>query len=447
MSRQVRWLWGQSTEWVDKGLISREQAGRIRALYPEPKTALPWGTIIFSGLGAGIAGLGVILLLAYNWQAIPKAAKLAIIFLGLAGLHAGGIRLCLQGERWRQVGEALCVLGTMFFGAGIWLVAQIYHINEHFPNGFLIWGLGALALAWAMPSLAQALLATAVLCIWGCSEGWGFGTAIHWAPLFLLASLGSLAWRLRSPLLLCFVLTAFAATLCANVHVVEGALLLRVLLSFAALFVAVAILCSRQRWFPESAAVWGFFGWLGFLLCLYLLTFPEIVEDLLGLEWRHQGTARWAPMQLVYGWGPLVLALLAWGGVAWPWRPGAPREARPQDCEFHYWLIPLTAILCQALAMTRLPGEKWEVASVFNLVFLALAVAWMARGCRQGLLRPTILGSLLLVALTAARYFDLFDSLALRGLVFLAIGGLLIGEGFLFRRARRRVEAAEEVKP
>lgn len=403
MSRQVRWLWGQSTEWVDKGLISREQAGRIRALYPEPKTALPWGTIIFSGLGAGIAGLGVILLLAYNWQAIPKAAKLAIIFLGLAGLHAGGIRLCLQGERWRQVGEALCVLGTMFFGAGIWLVAQIYHINEHFPNGFLIWGLGALALAWAMPSLAQALLATAVLCIWGCSEGWGFGTAIHWAPLFLLASLGSLAWRLRSPLLLCFVLTAFAATLCANVHVVEGALLLRVLLSFAALFVAVAILCSRQRWFPESAAVWGFFGWLGFLLCLYLLTFPEIVEDLLGLEWRHQGTARWAPMQLVYGWGPLVLALLAWGGVAWPWRPGAPREARPQDCEFHYWLIPLTAILCQALAMTRLPGEKWEVASVFNLVFLALAAAWMARGCRQGLLRPTILGSLLLVALTAAR--------------------------------------------
>ena len=40
------------------------------------------------------------------------------------------------------------MLGTLFFGAGIWLVAQIYHIDEHFPNGFLIWGLGALALAW-----------------------------------------------------------------------------------------------------------------------------------------------------------------------------------------------------------------------------------------------------------------------------------------------------------
>lgn len=40
----------------------------------------------------------------------------------------------------------------MLFGAGIWLVAQIYHIEEHYPNGFLIWGLGAMALAWALPS-------------------------------------------------------------------------------------------------------------------------------------------------------------------------------------------------------------------------------------------------------------------------------------------------------
>ncbi len=108
-----------------------------------------------------------------------------------------------------------------------------------------------------------------------------------------------------------------------------------------------------------------------------------------------------------------------------------------------YWLVPLTAILCQALALANLTGSKWEVASVFNLVFLATAAAWMARGCREGLLRPTIFGSLLLVALTAARYFDLFESLAVRGLIFLIVGAVLITEGILFRRARRRVQALE----
>ena len=69
----------------------------------------------------------IILLLAYNWQAIPKAAKLGIILAGLAGLRRGGIWLFLREDSRRQLGEAICLLGTMVFGAGIWLVAQVYY--------------------------------------------------------------------------------------------------------------------------------------------------------------------------------------------------------------------------------------------------------------------------------------------------------------------------------
>src|SRR2546422_7511161 len=97
MSKEVRWLWEQSDGWIAKGLISKEQAGQIRKLYPEPKTVLPWGTIIFSGLGAAVAGLGVILLLAYNLEGIPQAGKLTVIFGGLGGLHAAGILVFLRG--------------------------------------------------------------------------------------------------------------------------------------------------------------------------------------------------------------------------------------------------------------------------------------------------------------------------------------------------------------
>jgi len=438
MSKEVRWLWEQSDGWIAKGLISKEQAGQIRKLYPEPKAILPWGTIIFSGLGAAVAGLGVILLLAYNWQAIPKAAKLAVIFGGLGGLHGAGIWLFLRDDWRRQLGEAVSLLGTMLFGAGIWLVAQIYHIEEHYPNGFLIWGLGALAMAWAMPSLAQALLATTVLCIWGCTEGWGFDRAIHWAPLLILASLGGLSWRMRSPLLLFFVLAAFAFTLMSSVQAVGDGLLLRVLLNFAVLFVALTILTRRHQCFAESAVAWGFFGWLVFLICLYLLTFPGLVDDLLG--WHRETSNRFKLARLVYGWTPLAAALVAWGGVGWPFRPGSIRERRPRDCTFEQWLLPLTAIGCQVFAMAEVSDAKWPVAGIFNLVFLALATAWMARGCREGLLRPTILGSLLLVGLTTARYFDLFESLAVRGLIFLLVGGLLFTEGILFRHARRRAQ-------
>jgi 4-amino-4-deoxy-L-arabinose transferase-like glycosyltransferase len=109
------------------------------------------------------------------------------------------------------------------------------------------------------------------------------------------------------------------------------------------------------------------------------------------------------------------------------------------------WLLPLTALLCQVLAVA-LPAAGGGViqdsdvfiAGVINLIILAVAAMWMARGCREGELKPVILGSLLLVALVFARYFDLFESLAARGLVFLIVGGVLFAEGFFYRRARQR---------
>jgi uncharacterized membrane protein len=440
MSKEIRWLWSESKQWVERGLISETQAAGIRGLYPEPKAGLPWSTIIFSGLGGTIAGLGVILLVAYNWHALDRYTKLALIFAGMAGLHGAGLRLFLRSERWRQFGEALCLVGSMLFGAGIWLVAQIYHIDEHFPNGFLLWGFGALAMAWAMPSIAHGLLAVSLLCIWGCSEGWGFDVASHWAPVLVLAGGGLLAWRMRSLVLLAATLAAFMLALSANVTAVEGGLLLRVLLSCFTGFVAVSLVAERSRGFPKSARVWEFFGWAGFVFCLYLLTFPQITEDLLG--WHRPGLAVMRSEQTVYLWVPLALCGGLWGFVVWRSR-AAPATAEAPGPRLEHWLLPLTALLCYILALGQFTDDRWFVAGVFNLVFLAVAAAWMARGGREGLLGPMVLGSLLLVALAAARFFDLFESLATRGLVFLVVGAVLGAEGALFRRARRRTQTVE----
>jgi len=67
----------------------------------------------------------------------------------------------------------------------------------------------------------------------------------------------------------------------------------------------------------------------------------------------------------------------------------------------------------------------------------------MARGSHEASLRHTVLGSVLLSALAFARYFDLFESLMVRGLVFLVVGAALFAEGILFRRARRDAKTIE----
>jgi uncharacterized membrane protein len=447
MNKHVRWLHEQLPAWVTQGAISPAQADAIRRLHPESKTALPWGMLIFAGIGAVVIGLGVILLLAYNWQAIPKFGKLGLIFGALLAAHAGGLRL-LQAADWRrQLGEALSILGTMLFGAGIWLVAQVYHIDEHYPNGFLLWGLGALALAWALPSVAQGVLAVAALTIWGGTENFGFGTAVHWAPLLLAVGVGSLAWKERSRLLLAAVLVGFYFLLLTNSARDRGVLAFPAAMNISVLLVALGCFAGHSIRFPNSAGLLRFFGWAGFLIVGYLLSFHHVAGD--ALRWhKHLVTdQRWLPLAL-YGWLPFVLAMAAW---VWAAVSARIRRLEMGGALSEQWLLPLTALLSQVLAVALPLKDEWmlemskvAVAGIFNLIFLAVAGMWMARGCREGELRLVILGSLLLLALVAARYFDLFESLALRGLVFVIVGGVLFAEGFFYRRAYEREEQRRE---
>ncbi|MEI6788167.1 MAG: DUF2157 domain-containing protein, partial [bacterium] len=110
-SDTLEWLRGEIQSWLTDGLISRDQAESLQARYPVDRNGRSWGMIIFSCLGAVIIGLGVILLLAYNWHAIPKFAKLGIILGAVAVTHLTGLWLKLGVERIRALGEGISLLG------------------------------------------------------------------------------------------------------------------------------------------------------------------------------------------------------------------------------------------------------------------------------------------------------------------------------------------------
>lgn len=424
MKNPRSWLEQETPHWVRDGLLSPEQAGRIRARYPA-RAALPWGLIVFSGLGAVIVGLGVALLIAYNWSDIPKFGKLALVFASVIGAHAGALRLRAAGGWQASLGEAVALLGTMLFGAGIWLVAQVYHIDEHFPNGFLLWGLGALALAWAMDSVPQALLATVLLTVWGCVEVFEFHAAFDWAWVLVAVGAGALAWRKNSWLLLGALLASLYVLVLANAGHWGGADSVFVAaFSLSVLLLALQALGTGERFGQFGRAVLGFFGHAGFLTCAFLLTFDDVARD--ALRWKIESGAELGTW--VYrGLWP-VAALGVWGAVLWRNRPRPPLDA---------WVSPLALILVMIVGLTGGWADFEATALVFNLVVLGIAAAWMMRGCRSGELRPTILGSLLLSALVFARYFDLFDNLAVRGVVFLVLGGVLFAEGFYYRKLRQ----------
>lgn len=411
------------------GLLSPEQAGRIRARYPT-RAALPWGLIVFSGLGAVIVGLGVALLIAYNWSDIPKFGKLALVFASVIGAHAGALRLRAAGGWQASLGEAVALLGTMLFGAGIWLVAQVYHIDEHFPNGFLLWGLGALALAWAMDSVPQALLATVLLMVWGCTEVFNFQTGLDAAWVAVAFGIGGLAWRKRSWLLLAAVLAALDVLVLSNAGFRgESEGLFFAALGLGALLLALRHLGGTERFGAGGERVLAFFGFAAFLTCTFILTFEGAADDL--LRWGANSADR--PWSWFYRWLLPAGAVVAWVAVLLR----AVRDRGWRAIPLAEWIVPLAVSLALLLSLEGGSDDAESAALVFNLVVLGIAAAWMMRGCRSGELRPTILGSLLLSALVFARYFDLFDNLAVRGVVFLVLGGVLFAEGFYYRKLRQ----------
>lgn len=422
----IRWLEGELKRWVSGGIIDDGRATAIRKLYPVEQVMRPWALIVFSGIGAVIVGLGIVLLFAYNWQYMSKAAKLSVVFSSLIISHAAGIWLFLKSERFRSVGEALTVLGSMLFGAGIWLVAQIYHIEEHYPTAFLLWGLGTLVLAWTMPSIFQAMMAAILITIWAGTEAVEFHAAMHGAiPLILL--LWILAYLRRSLLLLSVLILAsgFAMGFLSSGSPHDTAIFAS-LFGLTIVYVSLSFISKAYGKFPESSPIFLFLGMAGYFVLLYLLTFRKIAREIVPDRLPTDA------VYIFYWLVPVAIAILGWFMTGWL------KITKRTECHFDFFLMPLALIIYYYQAVFLKVFDDWWVGmTLFNLVFLAHAVSMMARGCRDVKIVPAIVGSLLLAALTTARYFDLFDSLAVRGMVFIVVGVILFAQGFFYLRAKK----------
>ena len=424
MSRRTRWLRDQIGTWLDEGLIDAGQAEALRARYPVSDQDTPWSRIIVSSVGAIVFGLGIILFFAYNWADMHKVTKLALVFGAVLATHGTGFYLSASADAKRSLVESLHVMGTMLFGAGIWLVAQIYHIDEHYPDAFFVWGIGALALAWAMPSVAQGLMAVLLVFLWGSFEVFDFSSPTHWGSWVVLLGVLPLAWMQRSRVLLFFALVAFITLFVFSAGQVEGDLVIAALFYLACLHLAAGRLSTRSA-FPESAPLFSVVGYSVYLVLLYLFSFHEVARELVRLN--PEGMLEWS-----YVIAPLIASLLAWAVLlatgAWQRADGIRRW------ETGLILLAMLLVLTARFGASR--GDVGIVVFAFNLIFLGHCVVMIVRGTGRLNWKQVSLGCVLFSALAFARFLDLFDDLLMRSLFFLALGAglFLIGNFYSHRK-------------
>lgn len=149
----------------EAGLITGEQRDKIIAHFNLKEDSSRF-LVIVSFLGAVLVAAGIALLIAANWDEIPRGVKLAAGLALMLGAHGAGWWLRSVRKNYPKSGEALHFAGSLLFLANIALVGQIYHLSSRPANAFLLWWLGIAALPWLLRSAAQFALLLLGIGIW-----------------------------------------------------------------------------------------------------------------------------------------------------------------------------------------------------------------------------------------------------------------------------------------
>ncbi|HEV8251415.1 MAG TPA: DUF2157 domain-containing protein [Gaiellaceae bacterium] len=370
-------------DWVSAGLVTVEQSEALSLRYGagyamERRRSRAVQAIAL--IGAVAAGLGVILFFAANWDAISRPTRVVLLLAALLGSYAAG---SMTLQRRPLVGHSLILLGAIAFGAGIFLVGQMYHVQAHDPLAFALWSAGVAPLAWIMRSRPLASLTLLTLGAWVVFEG--------------IDAVGDSSYD-------------------ANYLVIP----LAVLLYGGALYGAGTSLGARLSWASGPMRGIGYtLAWGG----TFVLTFGALHSEVEGAQLGQ-------PMTRLL----VVLGILALAGAA------SLLVARGRESAVWEALV-LGAAATLGLATALAPAPPVATTILFNLLLAALALGAVVVGYREDELWLATSGLAVVAIDVFARFLDLSWGLLPRSTAFLGAGLLLIALAFVLERGRSRLAA------
>jgi uncharacterized membrane protein len=202
-------------------------------------------------------------------------------------------------------------------------------------------------------------------------------------------------------------------------------------LSFGLLFGAGAVLATslavlHDGWIDSYAWAWRTVGGAMALLALFAAAIPDIGSD--GIEWTT-----WLVVALVVAGVAALAAVLT--------RPGL-RVLEPLGAVVVLLVATLIGLWTTGTDTTSVDAGDWAHAAVAVTAYVVLAVGLVALGTvrdHQPLIWMAMVG---LVVFTTFQSFAVFAPIVTGAWLFVVLGTVFLGTGFLFDRARRELAQA-----
>ena len=411
-------LAAEASTWVERELISMDQARSICRLYGvdfddvrERSTAYR----VLVVLGFLFIGLSLITVIGANWEAIPRGVRLAGMIALTAGTH--GFALRRYSSAGQSAGAGLFMLGNVFYGASIILIAQVYHLGEHMPDGVFWWAIGSLPFALLLCSPWLTVFSGMLALVWFVLE-YSAGFFAVWFPVFIAAEIYVLVRGRPNVLLFLVCVASLLVWVETSLSMLWTEGWIRFDFSSEHFFVSVALFIlayAASHWLharsEARAKDYGVVLWLWTmrfaLLVLFVLSFERPWIELITSQWGHQ-PSMW-----------IIVATLLAISLGIGWRTGT--------------LLPILVlcVLCSSAMVAVALTDSRDGALYFqvldNVALVAAGIWLIVRGAVGGVSHYFFVGVAVILLTAFTRYVDLIGDYVGGALLFMLLAILLLG--------------------
>lgn len=423
------------SQWEKERIISSQQAQLLQQRYQAQATKHSQNLlqIILSVIGALLIGVGIVSILAFNWDNLPETLRVIIAFLPLVFsylLMFYTIKNKASSTAWC---EGAAIANTAGIFASLAMVSQVFHLSASLDNYFLLSAILILPTIYLLNSASPLLIYYGALLLWRFNfeqvfkllalgqtqlasllslflaalslpfiikrhqDKGRFGFAyINWSSVLLgfvftadvLISVGKIS-PLISVLVLCTLAAAVAVAFRQQLPVRPFAFVGNI--TYIILFIIGYSRESYTWWLTENSQT-IFFLTLGFLAIfmgagLWLYKQPQ----------KQNKVATGYYLLSLVGSTGLLSAMMAYDNLF------------KTDRTIYY----------RSDFTTPFGNYIWIIA---NLIIVALAILLFYRGIKEQTPSSSSMGLALICILVTLRFFDDDFSFLIKGLIFIAMG-------------------------
>ena len=383
----------QIQQWLKNKTITSDQAAKMLADSKSQRSNKL--VTVLSTIGALLFGMGALLFIASNWQEMSNGVKILLLLVVTFGSYYLGYYFRYQKKNLPRSGSALLFLGALLFGASIFLIAQMYHVEASYHVLILIWILGILPLVYVFLSPSIAALA-AIL-------------AYVWLAFFLFQ--GKYLSDLESEFIVILIIFSI----------------------FSIFLFQVGALHYMHQKLGAIARVYRLVGLKAAMFILFLFTFEWLSGGLGGLVKEVAKETHFFVILFV----TLSVLTIILTAINQFFNPS-------QDKLIGIEGYASGAIIALMMIFYFFPSETTIYTVIFNLVFAGLALTLLLIGYNEGDIFLVNMGMFWFASFILAKYFDFFWDLLPRSMFFMTGGLILVLGGIALEKKRRQLKAQWE---